>query len=187
MSATTLTVTWIALLRGINVGGNRKVPMAQLAEVFVAAGGQAVRTYIQSGNVVFQHACGDRQPLASALQAAIAARFGFDVPVVLRTAGELEDIHRRNPYLALGEPVDDLCIGFLSQTPDPARIAGLDPARGTPDAYQVVGDDVHMLIRTSLATTKLTNAYFDARLKSVCTVRNWRTLQALIELAKASP
>ena len=183
MTATPPPTIWIALLRGINVGGHRKVPMADLASLIAVAGALRPRTYIQSGNVVFWHPEADREVLARDLETRIAAAFGFAVPVVLRTLSELHTAVAASPFLARGEDSEALYLGFLSRQPEPARVDSLDPRRGAPDEFGVVGSDVHILIRGSFATTKLSNAWFDSRLAAVCTVRNWRTVQALIGLA----
>src|SRR5512143_3451922 len=92
----------VALLRGINVGGRNRLPMADLAAVFAAEGCAEVRTYIQSGNVLFLAPAARVGALAGAVEGAIAARFGFRVPVVIRTASDLARVARGNPFLAAG-------------------------------------------------------------------------------------
>ena len=89
----------IALLRGINVGGKNKLPMKELAALFVDAGCEDVRTYIQSGNVVFRTRSADAGEISSIISASILDRFGYRVPVIVRTAGELEGIAQGNPFV----------------------------------------------------------------------------------------
>jgi uncharacterized protein (DUF1697 family) len=176
-------VVAIALLRGVNVGGRRILPMKDLAALFVAAGCDDARTYIQSGNVVVRA----RRALAGgagAIERAIHARFGFHVPVVMRTADELRGLAASNPFLKAGADPDTLHVAFLADTPPADRASTLDPARSPPDAFHLRGRDVYLHLPNGLARSKLTNAYLDARLGTTATIRNWRTLLALIELAE---
>lgn len=173
----------VALLRGINVGGKNIVPMADLAALFRDAGCSAVRTYIQSGNVVFTHAAPD--DLAATLAARIEDRFGCRAPVVIRSAADLARAARDNPYLAEGVPEDQLHLMCLAGAPDPAAVAKLDPARSPDDRFIVSGRDVYLHLPHGAARTKLTNDWFDRALRTVSTARNWRTVQKLIELSAA--
>src|SRR6056297_281234 len=94
--------TYVALLRGINVGGKNRLPMVELAPVFEAAGGQRVRTYIQSGNVVFEARQAVARRVPGAVAAAIAERFGLTVPVVMRSAREWQEAADGNPFVRAG-------------------------------------------------------------------------------------
>jgi uncharacterized protein (DUF1697 family) len=180
------SISFVALLRGINVGGNRTVPMADLAEVFEGAGCRAVRTYIQSGNVVFESK-GAPGALQSKLERAVAARFGFEVPVVVRAAAALEDCAKKNPFLGeRGLDVGALHVAFLAADPGPARSARLDANRSPPDRFRVVGTEIYLHLPNGVARSKLTNAYFDSQLGTVATVRNWRTVLKLVDLARGT-
>ncbi len=169
--------THIALLRGINVGGKNKLPMKQLAQVFSELGCDEIRTYIQSGNVVFK--AGDVGRFAPRLTKALHLRFGFQVPVVLRSADELDGIARRNPFLATGADPKSLHVAFLAEVPDPERPDELDPQRSPGDTFVVRGREVYLHCPNGFARTKLTNAYFDARLGTTSTIRNWKTVLKL--------
>jgi uncharacterized protein (DUF1697 family) len=173
----------VALLRGINLG-KRRMPMKDLAAMFSDAGCRDVQVYIQSGNVVF--AAG--RPLAAriprVIAAAIADRFGFDSPVVTRTAADMAKIVRANPFLSVADP-DRLGVAFLADRPTAARVASLDAGRSPPDEFTVVGRDIYMHLPNGFARTKLTNAYFDARLATISTARNWRTVLKLLEMTGA--
>jgi uncharacterized protein (DUF1697 family) len=170
----------IALLRGINVGGKHILPMKELAALFTACGCTDVETYIQSGNVLFRT---KRKPekLAAAIERAIAERYGFEVPVVTRTATELHGVARKNPFLAAGADPATLGVAFLAKLPGAARVAALDPKRSPPDEFAVRGRDVYLRLPNGFAKTKLTNAYLDTTLGTVSTARNWRTLLALMQ------
>ena len=178
--------TYVALLRGINVGGNNKLPMKDLAALVTACGGRDVRTYIQSGNVVFGAAARvDEKALATKLSERIAADHGLAIPVVLRSAAELARAAERNPFLAAGKAIETLHVMFLADAPDKAAVTSLDPRRSPPDELAVVGREIYLHLPNGAGRSKLTNAYFDAKLKTVSTARNWRTLLALIELTRA--
>lgn len=175
----------VALLRGVNVGGKNKLPMKELAAMFAETGCGEVRTYIQSGNVVFRagEALARRVPVGIA--GAISERFGLQVPVVTRTVDEMRAVVRHNPFLRAGADANTLHVAFLAERPSPARVAALDPDRSPPDQFAVRGRDVYLHLPNGGARSKLTSAYFDARLATVSTVRNWRTVLALLALAEA--
>jgi len=175
----------IALLRGINVGGKNPLPMADLVAVFEAASCRDVRTYIQSGNVLFRASATTRKGLAQAVSSAIERRLRLTIPVVLRSAEELRAAERANPFARAGADEDALHVMFLADAPTKAAVAGLDPRRSPPDEFTVVGREVFLRCPNGMARSKLTNAYFDSKLATVSTVRNWRTLRKLIELAGA--
>lgn len=174
----------LALLRGINVGGKNMLPMKALAEIFVAAGCTEVRTYIQSGNVVFRP--GRKSDLGAVVRAGIEARFGLKVPVIVRSAEELLEAGAGNPLLKAGVDEAWLHVMFLEDEPTAAMVAGLDAKRSTPDEFVVRGREVYLHLPNGAAKTKLTNAYFDAKLKTVGTQRNWRTVMTLTEMMRAS-
>jgi len=173
----------VALLRGINVGGKNKLSMDELVRVFAAEGCSDVRTYIQSGNVVFRAVPALAARLARRVAERIQRRLGLRVPVVLRTARELERVARENPFLAPGADTDALHVMFLLDAPKKAAVAGLDPERSPPDEFVVVGREIYLCCPRGVARTKLTNAWFDAQLATTSTMRNWRTVLKLIELA----
>jgi uncharacterized protein (DUF1697 family) len=174
-------VTQVAFLRGINVGGNNMLPMKELAKMFADAGCTDVRTYIQSGNVIFKKAGGTAR-LADTIAANIEKRFGFRIPVIVRTAEELRKTIRDNPYLAAGVDAKALYVYFLAHSPNARAIAGLDPARSTTDAFHVQGQEIYLHLPNGMGRSKLTNAYFDSKLATTCTARNWATVLKLSEM-----
>jgi uncharacterized protein (DUF1697 family) len=175
----------VALLRGINVGGKNMLPMKDLVGMFVAVGCEDVTTYIQSGNVVFSADAKVVEGLGSLISTQVQERFGLRVPVVLRTAAELKKVIRSNPFLQVGT-ADELIlhVAFLADKPGAGLVAGLDAGRSTPDEFVVEGREIYMQLVKGVAGTKLTNAYFDSKLKTVSTMRNWRTVLKLAEMAE---
>jgi uncharacterized protein (DUF1697 family) len=174
----------VALLRGINVGGKNMLPMKELAAMFVNAGCGDVTTYIQSGNVVFSAPDKVVAGLSRVIAKQVDERFGLRVPVVLRTSAEIYAVIRGNPLIKAGVKEETLHVCFLAERPGEDLVAGLDAGRSASDAYAVVGREIYMQLANGVSGTKLTNAYFDSKLKTVSTVRNWRTVLKLAELVK---
>jgi uncharacterized protein (DUF1697 family) len=180
--------TYVALLRGINVGGHRLIKMPELQRLFEAMGFGRVRTYIQSGNVVFTSAADDPpEPLRQRIEREIAARFGFPVTVVLRTAAALERIITDCPFaagaLAEGE---NLYLALLADAPSLEGVERLRAYDGGSDEARVAGREVYLLYRRSMRDTPLTNAFLERTLGVAATTRNWRTMRTLAEMASAT-
>lgn len=176
--------THVALLRGINLGPHNKLPMPELVELFEAAGCTSVATYIQSGNVVFAASPAVAKKVAAGVSRAIAERFGHAVPLVIRTAAELTAAATKNPLLGPKVDTSRLHVAFLSEKPSAKAVAELDPKRSPPDVFVVQGSEIFLLLPNGVADSKLTNAYFDSKLRVVTTIRNWRTVQTLAEMLK---
>jgi uncharacterized protein (DUF1697 family) len=172
----------VALLRGINVGGKNILPMKELAAMFVKAGCGDVVTYIQSGNAVFSAPDKVVAGLGETIAKQVEERFGMRVPVVLRSAAEIKAVVRGNSFLKNGANEDALHVCFLADQPAKDLVEGLDAGRSAPDAFAVVGREIYMQLVNGVSGTKLTNAYFDSKLKTVSTMRNWRTVLKLAEL-----
>jgi uncharacterized protein (DUF1697 family) len=178
---------YILLLRGVNVGGKRSLPMKDLAALLTGLGCADVRTYIQSGNAVFEAPAPVAAKLPAALRAALQKKFGFDVPVVQRSAAQLKAALKAWPFGKPGAEPKSQNLGFLEARPAAADVARAlkEAPLAAGEAFKVIGQEVHLYYPHGLAKTKLTNAYLDSRLKTVCTVRNWNTVAALLELAEA--
>jgi uncharacterized protein (DUF1697 family) len=177
-----MATTYVGLLRGINVGGKNKLPMKDLAAMFVTAGCADVRTFIQSGNVIFRADATLSRRVPDLVASQIAERFGYRTPVVLRSADQLREVIGANPFLEAGAHEDSLHVMFLADLPKAAAVAALDPERSPGDTFVVRGRDVYLRLPNGNAKSKLTNAYFDSKLVTVSTVRNWRTTTKLLEL-----
>ncbi len=168
--------TVVALLRGVNVGG-RKVPMAELRELFEGLGLDDVRTYIQSGNAVFS---AKRRPAAATLESAIEQRFGLKVDVMLRTAAELRRAAERDPFPKAER--SKVHVGFLARRPAAAVVRAIDAEPFRPEEFAVVGSELYLHLPHGLGRSKLPD-FVLRRLKVPATLRNWRTLTKLIELS----
>jgi uncharacterized protein (DUF1697 family) len=176
-----MAVSYVALLRGINVGGKNKLPMADLRELVTALGHEDVVTYIQSGNIVFRSTLKPAK-VATDIAAGIAKGFGLRVPVIVRTRAELAQVAKNNPYLAPGADVAKLHVTFLADEPAATSIATLDPERCPPDEFIVKGKEIFMLLPNGMGRTKLTIDYFEKRLGTQGTARSWNTVNKLLDL-----
>lgn len=174
---------YVALLRGINVGGKNRLAMKDLVAMFAEAGCRDVLTYIQSGNVVFRATEARASRIPGVIATAISDRLGFRAPVVMRTARELRAIARSNPFLRAGVDAEALHVMFLADRPPPGKVAALDPKRSPPDEFEVCDREIYLRCPNGVARTKLTNAYFDSKLSTTSTMRNWHTVLKLVEMA----
>jgi uncharacterized protein (DUF1697 family) len=175
---------YVALLRGINVGGNRMIKMADLRDVFSGADADDVATYIQSGNVVFTHPARSEPALAAELEKRIAKATGFAVPVVLRTAGQLARVIEDSPFPAAD--ADHLHVAFLPARPS-VDAPTIDARAFAPERFAAVGRELYLYLPEGMGRSKLAAAVL-AKSKAIGaagTARNWRTVLKLNELASA--
>jgi uncharacterized protein (DUF1697 family) len=171
--------TWIALLRGINVGGGKKVPMAALKAAFEDFGATDVQTYIQSGNVVFGHATKSEAKLVADVEGMIAAHTGFTVDVMLRTARQMAAVVEANPYPhAAGTTLHVL---FLKAPPAKGALDALDLAPFAPEEVTELGRELYLHLPYGMGRAKLPVAL--AKLKVPTTARNWNSVTRLAEMA----
>lgn len=174
--------TFISILRGINVAGKNKIPMADLKVMYEEIGGKDVITYIQSGNVIFDTKENDPQQLEKRVEKKILDKFGFKVPVVIRQEKELEKLIKDNPFLK--EKVDEskLHVTFLAQEPEADLVGKIKEVRHEPDRFIVSGKEVYLYCPDGYGNTKLSNTFFENKLKVIATTRNWNTVNKLVEL-----
>lgn len=173
----------MGLLRAINVGGNNKLAMKDLVAVFVDAGCEDVRTYIQSGNVVFTAKAKVLDALPRTIPASIQKRFDIEVPLVLRSADELRVVLDSNPFTETSADPNSPYVAFLRDKPTKGRVSALDPKRSPGDEFVCCGREIYLKFGRGAGQTKLTNAWFDTQLGTVSTMRNWRTVRTLWEMA----
>jgi uncharacterized protein (DUF1697 family) len=176
----------LALLRGVNVGGKNKLPMQELRLLLEELGCETVQTYIQSGNAVFRARRALSAQLATRASQAIEERFGLQVPVITRSLPELRAVCGANPFIDIGADPTELHVAFLARRPSERAIAALDPDRSPPDRLELRGREIYLHLPKGVARTKLGNAYLDATLGTTSTLRGWKTVNKLLELAEAS-
>ena len=177
--------TYVALLRGINVGGKNILPMPALVEIFAKCGCANVRSYIQSGNIIFSATAACAKELPTTVAAEIEKRFKIRTPLIVRPAQTLAASAAGNPFLAAGADADLLHVGFLASAPDAQKIKMLDVNRSPGDSFQILGQHVYLRVTNGMGKTKLTNAWFDSKLDTVSTIRNWRTVLKLVEMSRS--
>ena len=172
---------WVALLRGINLGARNKVPMAQLRGVLEDAGYGDVRTYIQSGNVLFTKQAKDRAALARKLEREVKDAFGVDSPVVLRTFAEIREVAAARPF---GKDTADMHVTFLLTQPKPAAVRAVHALDVGPDEVKVVGEDVFLRLPHGVQGAKLGGALLEKTIGVPGTMRTFRTVSKLAEMAE---
>jgi uncharacterized protein (DUF1697 family) len=180
--------TYLALLRGINVGGKNIIKMAKLKEVFEAIGLCEVQTYIQSGNVLFKSNEGE-ELLRAGIEHAIDENFGITLSIVLRTAAELNEIILNCPFTEeqiseaeLQSEAECLYVSLLTNIPTQDKMERFSAYKSDMEEYRIIGREVYLLFHQSIRNSKLANNL--QKLDSTATVRNWKTMNKLAELAK---
>jgi uncharacterized protein (DUF1697 family) len=175
--------TSIALLRGINVNGQKMMSMEKLRALCEDLGLTGVMTYIQSGNIVFQHAKVPSYLLEKKMQAAIQDAFGFSVPVLVRTKEEWEEIISGNPF-ARKKGIDEnfLHVTLLSDTPNQSVMDEILVGEYGDDECLFSGKTVYLFCPNGYGKTKLSNAFFEKKTALIATTRNWKTVLKLREL-----
>lgn len=174
--------TCIALLRGINVSGKNLIKMTELRDTLAGIGLQDIRTYIQSGNIVFEaDEAGDH--LADLILAQIHTRFGFNIPVIVLLQDELRRIRDDNPFIGTADVVEkQLYVTLLSYAPEQALVDHINSLDFSPDQLIFAGKAIYSNLLTGAANTKITNALLEKKLKVNATTRNWNTVLKLCDL-----
>jgi uncharacterized protein (DUF1697 family) len=175
-------VRQIILLRGINLGPNRRVPMADLRALLIDAGYENVRTYVQSGNVALDTVTKAPQLEADAAKL-ISERFGFDVPVVSRTAQELASVVARDPFGALVTEPKRYQVSFLHKPPPPTVVQAVQGFVAEPEAVVFDGREIYAWHPEGVARSKLWSKLAGGSLGVTATARNWTTVCTLLGMA----
>jgi len=172
------------MLRGINVSGQKTIKMEDLRASFGALGFSMVRTYVQSGNVVFEAPKTSTTSLSVKIGEKILSDYGFSVPLVLRTSEEMKKILRVNPFLKeRGIDRSKLHVTFLSELPAKAALGKLDGLNVLPDQFRVKGREIYLYCPNGYGRTKLSNVAFEKLLSLEATTRNWKTVNTLAEMS----
>ncbi|MEH7110523.1 DUF1697 domain-containing protein [Bacillus sp. JJ1764] len=171
---------YIGLLRGINVGGHHIIKMADLRNLLEAMGLRKVKTYIQSGNILFE-SDEESRSLTRRLEDEISKTFGFPVPVVLRTATELNEIIQNCPYtLSSLDEGESVHVAFLAEEPSPEGVNQLSSFQNEKERFQIIGKQVYLFFQISFRDSKLAAKL--SKLGVHATVRNWKTVMKLDSL-----
>ncbi|MAX81461.1 MAG: hypothetical protein CL843_14975 [Crocinitomicaceae bacterium] len=177
---------YIALLRGINVGGHRPLKMDDLKVLCRTLGLENVSTYIQSGNVFFDaHDKLSSEDLSTMLKEAIAEKYDYDVPVIVLPAPLLETIKNNNPYLKAGADPKLLHVTFLGNAPESSLVQLAKSKTTDEDQIEVEGQVAYLKISGSYHKTKLSNQFFEQQLQTTATTRNWKTVLKLATMTQS--
>lgn len=175
---------YISILRGINVSGQKKILMADLKTLYEKLGFTNVATYIQSGNVVFKADKKTGENLAINIEQAILKKYKFDVPVIVRTEDEMKKIVTLNPFAKEKKiDIEKLHVTFLAEIPAPENANSIGQIAFPPDRFVLIGREVYLHCPVSYGETKLSNKFFESKLKVTATTRNWKTVNTLAEMA----
>ncbi len=174
--------TYISILRGINVGGHKKILMEDLKKLYESLGFKNVQTYIQSGNVIF--GCSDTNilVLVSKIEQEIKKIFAFDVSVLIRTKNEFQKLIDHNPF-----PKKDpskLYVTFLSNTPSQSHIKEINILKDKSEEFVMDDKAIYLFLPNGYGRTKLTNNFFEKILNTSATTRNWNTINELLKIIK---
>src|SRR6476620_3514703 len=169
------------MLRGVNVSGHNRIPMADLRDLYDRHGHSDVATYVQSGNVVSRSTSRTAGAVERAIRRSIADDLGLDVAVLVRTPTQLDHVLDGNRFLPSGDP-KLLLFTFLAPPPARARVAALDEREHAPDEFHVAGREVYVSCPGGYGRTKINNAWFEQKLAVVATTRNWKTVGQVAEL-----
>jgi len=175
---------FIALLRGINVSGQKQIKMTDLKTLFEEVGFQKVETYIQSGNVIFSGKEKSSEKIAEKISSSINNKFGFDVQVFALLPEELLEILNKNPFINKKKDPDKLYVIFLSTVPSKANLEKLDAIDFSPEEYICNGKCIYLFVPNNYGKAKLNNNFFENKLKISGTTRNLKTVKAILELTK---
>jgi uncharacterized protein (DUF1697 family) len=178
---------FISMLRGINLGGHNKIQMTGLISLYQDLGFNGVSSYIQSGNILFEtkKKISDLK-LEQKIAQALLRVYQLEIPVIIRSREEFKKIVSINPFLGKkGILTEKLHISFLSEVPDPANLKKLDGLVPSPDKFILIGREVYLYCPGGYGVSRLTNNFFENKLKVKATTRNWNTANKLLELAES--
>jgi uncharacterized protein (DUF1697 family) len=176
--------TYIALLRGINIGPHKRIKMEALQRSLRELGFEDVKTYIQSGNAVFKAPAADNTRLANKIEKKLLSAFGFPVPVIVRTPAELQQVIQNNLFLnEAGIDTSKLHVTFLSGSPEKIVLKSLDRIAAGADRFNYGGKEIYLHCPNGYGETKLSNGALEKALSVQATTRNWKTVNKLYEMA----
>ncbi|RZS99752.1 DUF1697 domain-containing protein [Aquimarina brevivitae] len=178
---------YIVLLRGINVGGQKKIKMVDLKTVLEDRGFDAVKTYIQSGNLVLSCTETDPNTVKKCIETIIVDNFGFVVPVFILTPRELQLVYNNNPFL---ERINDgtleankMYFTLLAEKPKPQAVNNINSVSNPPEEFVVKDNVVYLYAAQGYGKTKLNNTFFEKKLACEATTRNYNTINKLLKLS----
>jgi len=178
-------MTYISILRGINVSGQKKIKMLELKALFESLGFQNVITYIQSGNVIFDVDDNDKTHVKTIIEELIVKRFSFHVPVIMRTKKEFENLIKACPFHPVDSDKDGtkVLVTFLDTQPVKDKLKNLLSHVVLPEKLVHKGNEIYLHCPNGYGKSKLSNTFIENKLKVDATTRNWKSVLKLSELS----
>jgi uncharacterized protein (DUF1697 family) len=174
---------YISLLRGINVTGKNMIKMAEMVKLYESMGFKNIKTYLQSGNVIFDTSSNDAQKMIKKIEKGIETNFGFQVKVIILSPDELKQVIKKNPFLKRkGIDKNHLYVSFLSEAPDSELLKNLSINKNPSEEFQIIEKAVYLCLPEGYGRTKLQAGIFEKKLNVTATARNWKTVNALNDL-----
>jgi uncharacterized protein (DUF1697 family) len=175
--------TYIGLLRGINVSGQRMIAMKDLKALLIKAGYEGVMTYIQSGNIVFKSSETSKKTLTKDIGEVIEKHYGFAVPILILTEEEVEKIIQKNPYNDGKKDASKLHVTFLDSMPEKKLLETTRDEKFQSDEFHIDNTIIYLYCPDGYGMTKFSTMFFERKLAVTATTRNWKTLIELEKLA----
>jgi uncharacterized protein (DUF1697 family) len=174
---------WVALLRGVNVSGRNRVPMKDLKAIAESLGHTDAETYLQSGNVVFSTATRNASDVVEGLRAGLKTRLDVDVPVLLRSAKDLQKILQDSPFTSDEPDPKKVHATFLETAP--TGDGGEPSPRAGRDEFRLIGREIHLHTPDGYGNSVYMNPFWEKRFGVAATTRNWRSVTALLAMAES--
>lgn len=175
--------TYIALLRGINVSGQKKIKMAELREHLAELPYHNIQTYIQSGNIMLEREEAEVGIIEAEIRAKIEEKYGFDVPTMVKTKEDFEHVVSHHPFIRRRkEDPKFVHVTFLAENPDPEKIELLTAGEYPSEEFEIEGNYFYLFAPNGYGRARLNNNFIERKLKTRATTRNWKTITKLLEL-----
>ena len=171
---------YISLLRGINVSGQKKIKMVDLKQLYEACSFTDVRTYIQSGNVVFNSTLSDKNELATMISKVIGQQYGFDVQVLVKSPKDIQRALDNNPF-----EHEKMYITFLFDTPEDIPYDEINKVKLPSEQFEIIEDCIYFYCPDGYGRSKFSNNFLERKLKVTMTSRNLRTTRKLLEMSSS--
>lgn len=177
-----------SFLRGVNMTGHNTIKMTDLTEIFKRLGFKDAKTYIQSGNVIFTSIDDlTTKEIALKIEASITKKFGYKVSAIVRTENELKTAVKLNPFISeMDTDHSKMAVIFLTEKPTPDQIARIAEVDYPPDKFKIVGKEIYIYCPNGFGRTKLYTNFFENKMKVTGTARNWKTINAVLEIAETN-
>jgi len=178
---------FVALLRGINVSGQKKIKMSDLKILFGDLSFTNVETYIQSGNVLFSSNSKNNKKIRDKIENKILSQFGFHVKVIIKTPDEISDAFKHNPFLKdKKKDIGKIYFTFLSENPFATNIKKMKEIDYSPEEYILDGNIIYVFFPNGYGRAKMNNNFFEKKLNIFATTRNYKTVKTLFEMSKSN-